>query len=287
MNEANPKDLGGDNSKPRRVPPRAHDYLNGMSPHQRAMEKQQAALMWVYEWGVSSDDIVRQVVDQQARGYAAKLVKRNLLVQTPTESGGFIRGVPRYFYTLSAMGLAEAERHATVPMRYTEINISKVTQRLLHHNLVAQQITCDISHSLVGKRYFSDRRLATRMNGKLKRPDAVLFAKNTNNQEFKLAIEVELTAKWERDLDQFIYRMIETLNEEDESIKVDCFYIFSDSRAILERYKKAIEPGMPLQRWEKDQFGKWVSRNNIEVPEYLVERVFFFYLDDWRKKHGR
>lgn len=283
MNEKNPGGPAGhDGSKPRRAPPRAHDYLNGVSPHQRAAEKQQKALRWVYEWGASTDDVLCQVVDQQARGYAAKLVKRGLLVQTPTESGGFIRGIPKYFYTLSEMGLCEAERHVLVPMRYPEINTSKVTQRLLHHNLVAQQITCDIIHILVGEKYYSDRRLATRMNGKLKRPDAVLFT-----YDGKLALEIELSAKWDRDLDQFIYGIIDALNEEDESLRVDYFYILSDSRAILERYKSAIAPGMPLQLWEKDHLGKWVSRKHREIPNDLIKNVYFLYLDDWRKNHGR
>jgi hypothetical protein len=267
--------------KPSRVTPRVKDYLGDMSPRQRGMEKQQIALNWVLEWGVTTDHILCQVVDQLARGYAQTLTKRGLLVRTPTESAGYVRGVPKYFYTLSKTGLAEAERHVLAPMQYPEINVRKISQRLLHHNFVAQQITCDVSDRLVGKKFFSDRRLATRMAGKLKRPDAVLFFKDA-----KLAIEVELTGKFERDLDQFIFGIDQTLNEEDESIRVDFFYIFSNSRALLERYKKAMEPGRPLPLWEKDQFGKWVSRRHMNVPEYLCKKVSFWYLDDWQEKYG-
>lgn len=273
--EANEQGSSLDGAKPRRKTPRVGDYLGDMSPNQRAHEKAEMAVQWVYEWGVTTDALLCQVVGQERRGYASFLTTKGLLVRTPTESGGFQRGVPKYFYTLSEAGVAAAERHA-LPLRYPELNTGKVVQRLLRHNLVAQQITCDLMPRLVGQKYFSERRLATRMAGKLKRPDAVVVM-----HDHKIAVEIELSAKWDRDLDQFISGMIALLAEEDESSRVDGFIILSDSKAIIERYKQAIQPGTQLRLWEKDQMGKWVNRRFFEIEPDFCKKVGFYYLPDW------
>lgn len=284
MYEAQPDNASSSGKqKPNRTPPKVQDYLQGCSPQKRQAEKQRAATTWIYEHGASSAEIIRQVVGQKARGYAAKMVKDGLLVETPTESGGVVRGIPKFFYTLSRDGLAEAERHAKVPMAYPEIQPSRVKQRLLKHNLIAQQITWDLYKTPIYNTYCSDRRLAVKMANKVKRPDAIVYCLDDS----KTGIEIELTSKWAQDLDEFILGIISLLEEQDESIKIDHFRILSDSPAILDNYKAAMKPGMPLNLWNKDSRGRWESKRFMPVPQFLSERVFFHLLDDWEKNHRR
>ena len=83
--------------KPKRVPPRASDYLNGDSPMKRAKDKLTRVLVWIYLHGFSTAEIIREVSGQKARGYAARLAKAGYLIETKTESGGFLRSVPVYY----------------------------------------------------------------------------------------------------------------------------------------------------------------------------------------------
>ena len=59
--------------KPKRVPPRASDYLNGDSPMKRAKDKLIRVLVWIYLHGFSTAEIIRQLSGQKARGYAARM----------------------------------------------------------------------------------------------------------------------------------------------------------------------------------------------------------------------
>lgn len=276
----NQKGIG---SAPPRATPDVRQYLGGKSTKQRQAEKESDVVAWVYEHGASSADLIRQVARQEARGYATKLVERGLLTATSTEGGGFIRGAPKSFFTLTEMGLAEAERHVAVPMRYAELDPAKVPQRLLRHSFIAQQVTLDMRKYNICTKYLSDKRLCLRMAGRTKRPDAVWYMFD----ETKVGVEVELSSKWDRDLDTFVAGIIDLMSEEDLSIKMDQYRIFSDSPQLLENYRKAMAPGMPLRKWEKSQLGKWVVSRTEQVPHWLAERVYFSRLDVWAKDHGR
>lgn len=283
MHESDTNNQRGNGSASSRTTPDVRLYLGGRSTKYRQAEKERDVIAWVYEHGASSADLIRQVARQEARGYANKLVRRGLLTATLTEGGGFVRGVPKAFYTLTELGLAEAERHVAVPMKYVELEPSKVPQRLLRHNFIAQQVTWDMRRFNICTKFLSDRRLSLRMAGKTKRPDAVWFMFD----ESKVGVEVELTSKWDRDLDAFVAGIIDLMCEEDQSIKLDEYRIFSDSPQLLENYKKAMAPGMPLRRWEKSPLGKWVVSRIEQVPDWLAQRAHFSRLDVWAKDHGR
>lgn len=284
MHEDDRSSDGQSDSRPlQRSQPQAHRYLGGKSPLLRSIEKQRDVVVWTYEHGPTSADLIRQVARQEARGYASKLVQAGLISETPIASGGYVRGVPRAFYTLTELGVAEAERHVAAPMKYLESNPAKVTQRLLRHNFIAQQVTLDMTKFSICRKYLSDKRLAMFMAGKPKRPDVVWYMFD----EKKVGVEIELNSKWDRDLDQFIAGIVDLMSEEDQSIKLDEYRIFSDSPPLLENYKRAMGAGMPLRCWGKSPTGKWVVTATKQVPDWLQDRVYFSNLDTWARDHGR
>lgn len=259
----------------RRSPPVVAEYLNGMSPRQRAIEKQTKVLDWIYNWGYSSAEIIRRVAGIEARGYANKLVKAGLLLATPTEGGGVIRDVPKHYYTLAGPGLDDASRRAQTQARYLEIDPYKVNQRLLRHNLLAQQLTCNVIESREVRTHVTERNLELLFKGVAKRPDVVWVLDDGN----AIGVEVELSPKWERDLDHFVFAVMESLNpESQDGAPFASFIIVTDSPAIRTRYQAAVQPGTRLPVWRKDERGRWQTVHSIEVPDWLHERIEFLVI---------
>ncbi|MBU0593896.1 MAG: hypothetical protein KKH74_09190, partial [Gammaproteobacteria bacterium] len=135
-----------------RRPPVAAKYLDGQSPTERSKEKRLRVLDWVYRWGWSSADIINTVSGQATKGYAAKMVRSGLLRETQTPSVHLKR-----FFTLTADGLAEIERHVAKLLPYPEIRPLKVRQELIRHQLFAQRLT--IEHMKFGlvEKFFTER----------------------------------------------------------------------------------------------------------------------------------
>jgi len=170
------------------------------------------------------------------------------------------------------MGLQEAERFAPELYRYPESDPYKVNQKLLRHNLLAQKITVEaIRTGLVSS--FETERMFAQDGDKsgVKRPDVVLVT--TNN--LRIGIEVELSAKWSRDLDDFVLGILRALDTSTHKSHYSRFTVASDSPAIIDRYKKAMVPGARLNIWVKNQRNHWVVDKTISVPDWLIQKVDF------------
>ncbi len=113
-----------------------HDFLDGQSPQNRAKEKLKKTLDWIYRWGFTTEKVIHLLSGQQAHTYAKSLVNRGYLVETKT-----ITGSPKFFYTLSEIGLQAAEREALEVYEYKESNAYKVNQALIRHHVLAQIAT--------------------------------------------------------------------------------------------------------------------------------------------------
>lgn len=256
----------------RKKTPNAAEYLNGQSPRARGEAKLKSALEWIYLNGWTSADLLRQVVGQAAGGYAAKLVRSGLLVETRTQSGCVQKGVPKSVLTLSRIGLEEAERFRTDSYPYIEINPLRIPQHLIRHNLIAQQLTLTALRSGSACAYFTERMLQRAGDKKEeKKPDV----------EWKLcmsgdlaAVEVELSAKWGRDLDDFILKICIALDDRKGPPRYNKFFIFSDSPAILARYEKALAPGSRYMLWRSDPIArKYYKETALTVPDYVHNRI--------------
>ena len=109
----------------------------------------------------------------------------------------------------------------------------------------------------------------------VKRPDVVFLSKSG----VCTAVEIELSAKWERHLDQFVLRVAKALSEKDGGPIYDRFAIATDSPAIKRRYEAAMQPGAELPLWVKTDRGRWEIEKTGKVPNWLLEKIDFVLMD--------
>ncbi|TXH61188.1 MAG: hypothetical protein E6Q84_03320 [Thiothrix sp.] len=215
---------------------------------------------WLYKWGYSSSAILQQLLKKQATGYAAAATKAGYLIQTKSESGS-----PKYIYTLSEAGLQLATKHSPQLFRYPEIEPYKINQHLIRHQLLAQKATLNALQAGKISDYKTERMIDSE-GDKLgeKKPD-VVFIKD----QLKIGVEIELSAKWDRKLDQFTMGIGTALANK----AYQMFMIYSDSPAILDRYQKALN--QPIKHWVKDDRGHWHAQGDRLFPESKRSLVQF------------
>lgn len=254
----------------KRRPPVAAEYLDGQSPNERSQEKRLRVLEWVYRWGWSSADIINIVSGQATKGYATKLVQAGLLRETLSSSVHLKR-----FFTLTADGLAEIERHISQLLPYPEIRPLRVRQELIRHQLIAQRLTLEYMKygpvaDVVTERMYPD---LTDKAG-VKRPDVVWHCRDG----LVMAVEVELTSKWGRKLDEFILKISDSIHKYSAG-----YVVFTDSPAIHKRYSAAMAEGATVSHWEKDHRGYWYVSATQEIEADFARRVQVRLVDEHDK----
>lgn len=241
---------------------------SGKSPRMIAYESRLTVLNWIYRWGYTSSALIQEMLGKTSGGYALKLEKLGWLSATKSQSGA-----PAAFFTLTAQGLEEASRHADELYRYPEVDPFKVRQQLLRHNLLTQKITINALNSKAITSFETDRMFMHEGDKPGEKHPDVVWITDTG---LRIAVEVELTAKWERDLDEFVIGIVRALEDaSDRSAKYSRFFVFSDSPAIIVRYHKAISPSANLNIWKKNHRHHWVIDQVIPIPEWLIEKVDF------------
>jgi len=250
------------------VAARAALIATGKNSRQLGDESRLKMLMWIYAWGFTAVFIVKLLLGRTTGGYLQKLARQDWLVATKTKSG-----VPPFYFTLSEIGLQEVERRSESLCKYIEADPYRVDQPKIRHYLIAQIATIKAlnSNSIVS---YETERMFGKDGDKLgvKRPDIAWITSNGK----RYGVEIELSAKWEKDLDFFVYGIAMALsNKDNESPDYDRFFIISDSPAIIKRYKAAMQPGVNLPMWKKNERGHWAIYKNIKVPEWLISKVDF------------
>ena len=262
--------------KEKRKPPKASDYLDGKSPHARAEEKRRRCVDWLYRWGYSSGPVLARVAGAQ-QAIVGKLERAGLVVQTRTEAGGITRGTPAFFYTLSELGLQLAERLTDRLLRYPEEDRYKVNQQQIRHYLLAQVATIDALDSGGVIDYATERQLDDAGIAGAKHPDVVWTLPGGG----QIGIEVELSAKWDRRLDELVSAVERSLTANHPTpARFKRIAIVSDSPAILRRYREAMQPNAPLAIWKRNARQHWEVERTTVVPAWLIERVDFMLLED-------
>lgn len=251
---------------------RAALAASGKSPRELALEARQNVLQWIYRWGFTSTAILSDLLDKSAGVTVKRLVDQGWLRSTKTRSG-----TPTAFITLSEQGHEEAIRHADTLLPYPELDPYRVNQQLLRHNLMAQKMTCNALNNGDISWFKTEKELSCDGDQpNIKRPDIVW-----HYGDQKTAVEIELSPKWQRDLDQFILGIILALQDsESQPSRFDYFVIFSDSPAILSRYQAAMTAGSPLNIWKKDTRGHWSVDKTGTVPKWLVQLTEFRMIEE-------
>ena len=243
--------------------------LQGKTTRERGYEKQLLALEWISRWGYSFPSVLDRISNVTARGLTAKLVRNGLVKTTKTASGGGLKDIPNQMLTLTLDGLRILENNSINPIEYV-LDPYRIKQDQLRHYFIVQTSTMKAMNESKISSFQTEKEYVVFSKHNVKQPDAIWNLHNGN----KMAIEVELTAKWGRKLDEFIFSSLKALKKQDDGIAyIDYFVIYSDSNALLERYKNAFEPGQVHSRWEKNNRGYWVQEGTFEVPNSISGKV--------------
>ena len=237
---------------------------SGLSPRERGHQRTLQVLDWVYKWGWTSSTVLALLTGQSVSTLTARLVKSGLLRATVTDSAGGVPDIPRRFFTLTQSGLDAITKQQEVLIDY-DIRPERVNQDQLKHNGIAQSATARLLQNGKITDYFTEAMLSAKSEKNKKQHDAVWVWRDGT----KTGLEVELSAKWERKLDQFIYSNLLSVQEK----KVDKIQIHSDSQAIVDRYKEAFAPKQKYTIWKKNEKNFYDAVETKEVPAWTKEKV--------------
>ncbi len=248
-----------------------------ISPRQRGEQKAREALDWVYRWGWSSPSVVDGLAGTARRGLAARLARAKLLRSTRTDSGGAQKGVPASILTLTGDGLAEVEKFREDLLPY-ELDPYRIRQDQLRHYQLAQSATAKALSEKKISGFQTEKEMAEFSGSNIKQPDIAWWLPNGQS----VAVEVELSAKWGRDLDHFILSCLLSLSPEEKGGKhrYDYIALVTDSPAILKRYKAAFEPGAAYGVWQKDERSRWEKSETRKVPEGAKGKMLWRLITD-------
>lgn len=238
---------------------------SGLSSIARGRQKEQIVLMWIYRWGWASAGMIDKLAGSPNNGYAKKLERHKLIQGVRTESGGGRKGVPNFIFTLTEFGQQEVERNVEVLLN-CELDPYRINQANLRHDELTQQATCKALNETQIITEFSTPKERTSLYKKGIKDFDVIWTKIDGE---KLGIEVELTGKWSRKLDQFISSLHTALIEK----VVTEVMIVTDSRAIHTRYSSAFKAGSTYFLWSKDSQSRWKTTESKQVSEEFSERV--------------
>lgn len=260
-----------------RLRERREAALAGRSPRAVGAIKDAAALAWVYRWGWSSASVIDAHASPGRRGVAARLVRRGLLVATPSPSGRGVRGAPAEVLTLTPDGVAEVEAvlpDAEVIPYPTQADRLIPWHQLRHDSLVQLWTARRLGDGTISG-YVTPRQLAGRPSGAgIKQPDAVWRHARLG----AVMVELELTAKREREQSQAAHALLRAIKPATATSPgggYDAAVILSHSSAILARWRKSLAPGATIPTYERDQSRHWKRSGNLTVPDWTRGRVVF------------
>ena len=242
--------------------------LRGQSPRARGHEKTLIALDWIYRWGWASPRTVDQIGGAQRRGLGARLVRAGVLIETPTAAPGALTGVPSKILTLSEIGLGEAELNHEALLPYS-VDPARVRQDRLRHNELVQRLTADAASKQNIRAYRSEREIVITGGASDKIPDALWQMPGRD----WVSLEVELTAKWGRALDQFVTGSVQILKNGIAGHPIQQLIIVSTSQALIQRYQAAFSPDATANIWRKSPTGRWGIVETLAVPGWVIGRV--------------
>lgn len=244
--------------------------LAGQSTLERGRARTLTALTWIYRWGWASSTTLEILVGTRRSGLAQRLIKNGLVISTKTRSRRTEKYLPGSFLTLTLDGKHMVEVHRMEPLQY-EHRPERINQNILLHNEMVQRLTAERLASSDIKDYRSEKEMRARSQNGVKHPDAVWL----HHCGAKHSIEVELSPKWERDLDVFVLSSLVSLSFKKGPARFDKMIFFTDAPAILKRYQEAFKPGSKFWAWQKNENGRWETTDHGIIPEWSSERIIW------------
>ena len=254
--------------KPERTRVNPRDFLGDSSAYEIGESHKRRVAIWVYMWGFTTAGLIRMLLQKAAYGWTTNAIKRGLLRATNTASGS-----PREIITLTEQGQALAEQHLPEHFDYAEREPHKIYQSTIWHQVQTQRVTIAAMNKGEVTGIWTERQDAVRSRRGEKRPD-VIWRMSDNT---RAGVEMELSGKWDRRLDDFISSISVSLSPAPDGRRprFDKFIVITDSDAIVKRYTAAFAQGAHVRLWGKNRRGQWEVEHVNEVPEWLHEKIEF------------
>ena len=217
--------------------------LRGQTPRARGEMKVKIALDWIYNWGWSSPSIIDAISGNKGRGLSSRMVKSGLLHRVRICPDGFLIGVPTFALLLTKAGLDEAIRLSPNESLLNYDLEPRDLARLAKHSYTAQKLT--LSRLLSDEMFDFETELdmAAKSTSGVKQPDVVWHLRGEGHER-SVAVEVELSPKWERDLDDFVSKCLKSIVPiGGNAARFDRLLIVTDSPALKNRYERAFAAG--------------------------------------------
>lgn len=254
--------------KPERIRVNPRDFMGDLSAHAMGEKHKRRVAVWTYAWGYTTAGLIRMLLEKEAYGWTTNAIKRGLLRATNTASGS-----PRQIITLTEKGQALAEQHMPQHFDYVERDPYKINQATIWHQLLAQRVTIKAMNSGEVNGIATERQDAAQSRRGEKRPDVVWRLRDNT----RVGVEMELSGKWERRLDEFVAGIITALSPaaDGRHARFDKFIVVTNSDAIVKRYEAAVSKGAYVRLWRKNSRGVWEVCEVNEVPDWLGQKIEF------------
>lgn len=244
----------------------------GLSPVEVGQIKAKKALLWVYRWGWSTSTILEVVGGAKGSGLAARLVRKGLIRATKTEAGP-AAGVPLAILTLTQEGQNQVEKFIENQDDLIDYQLDpyRIDQSKIRHGQLAQSATAKnlLDGGIVD--YITEPMGASKSKKYVKQHDIIWICADGE----RIGVEVELSAKWKRKLDEFVLSCVLSIQNK----VVSRIYIATDSKAIQNRYSIAFEVGHEFGKWEKSELGFSKQVGKYKVPTYMEGKVTCILID--------
>ena len=247
------------------------DALDGVSPRAKGRQKELTALRWVYRWDWTTPQVLDVVCHHLRGGMAKKLMAKGYLREEKTGTGG-AKGRPASIVALTQLGRAvtEAEMKSEDEMRDDYHGFRRVRWKQIEHDVLVQRTVARVLDAGHVVAYRTPQEIAERSEPGIKEPDTVLIYRSGKT----LALELELTPKSSRKMDEFVYGVVQMLDN-----KTTPYYDFAliqlTSQAAMRRYKDRLKAGASMPSWKRDQRGRPYKSHTAKVPAWIDRRIIF------------
>jgi len=239
--------------------------LKGQTTMQYSRKRTFAICYWVLRWGVSNPGLMDKVSGASRLGVCQKTVLHGLFKKTKTASGGYVHGTARYIITLTKLGFAFLQQMGldeSIQPKF--VDPAKIRQDKLRHDFIAQSFTFENLRDGNIVDYIPEHLNTEPHKENTKIADCIWI----HSDGTRTGLEVELTPKFTRSLDQFIYNVCVALLDK----KVDRFLLLTDRQSICDRYTALMNSGsVPL--WFKNNQGRWTLKTQpFPIPRHLQDK---------------
>ena len=247
---------------------------SGKTPREMGHERTLQALRWVYLFGWSSAALLEQLVNTNRGGIGARLVRQGLLKKHLSPAGGGIKDAPLAVLTLTQWGEEYVCRYAE-HVDDLHAYSPAVGWAQLRHDCIVQRLAIEALAASEGAlRIESDSE--TRSKGrKGKIHDLVLVEDLGDGKRMRTLVEVELTQKKGRELDNFVLGCCNSMLKAENAGDEVALHLYSDSPTLLRHYKQRLAANAKFHTWKRNNSGHWVEHEAWNVPERFTSNMYF------------